>query len=400
MAMMRGAGDKTGRHKANLDPTRMDANATDTSNMLAQSGIKFNPETGKYEAAEGSPFQGTAPTQDPDEFGSTVRVEKPETTVTVDPFAPIESDEEPQDHPEPEPEPVEPEPEPEPASPKLEPRKPGEQTEEGLRKREEDARAAQREMSKTQAKLDRTLQDVNQKVQEVNRKIEQLASLQTTAVRVPEGMNPADAQMIAEFREDNELPMRVFDAMVAPLYAQQNTLTERLNAALQQVNDFISDQRNDQVLGQVYKQIPKDRVKEITDSPEFIGWLASLPRSVAGLYADILNKTSQYSPEEALKVFQDYSRDTGYDLGLKRAQAPAPKPAPAMDRAPALRSGSALPEPAPNPSTQRQPAQVTPLTTDEAANYDSLLRQARTPQERDVLNKRLQLWTDLTFRGA
>lgn len=389
MSHMRGVRTAKGANGAG-SPT-LDSSARENLSRLESLGIKVDPATGALAAVEGGPFQGTPnPTDDPNDLGSNVKVIPQDPTVTIDPMAPLESDE---PEPAPEPEPAnEPEsdtePEPEPG------RKPGAQTEEGLKKREENARAAQREASKAQAKLDKTLRDVNDRLAALDQKLQEV----TAAPRAKEGsflppdLSPADQKAIAEFREDNPEAVGYLDALVSPLYNQLSVLSDRLNAGLQQVGQFVSEQRSGQMFSEVYQQVSKAKLDAANDA--LVEWLATIHEGdpeTARHYADVLNDgTGRYKPAAALRILKQFSNETGYDLSVN---GPAPKPVPEMDKAPALRSGSALPQPAPKPANQR-PSALVPLTDAEAANFDDILARARTEEERGVLMKRAQLWTE------
>jgi hypothetical protein len=330
-------------------------------------------------------FQGTAdPTQlmDPDEFGSGTEVAS--VTHTVSPFDRLEEDT-----------PMEALPADEAAVPEpVAPPEAHRQTEEGLAKREADARKAQQEMSKTQARLDKTLSEVNKRFADLDQHIRKLEVLQTTVGSVPTGMQPASSELVEQYRSDFPEPVAVMEAMVAPLY---NTLA-KLNGQIETLSKFYADTQEEKVFSGVYKAIPKARVEEITQSVEFSNWLADIAPAIRNLYIKIMNETSNYSAEDALNVFSHFAKDTGIDVGLGRSATVPPPVVPAMDRAPSLRSGSALPRPVETQARNTNQNELRPLTMLEAQNFGRMIRDAQTNEERDILTKRLNL-TQLNVDG-
>ena len=253
----------------------------------------------------------------------------------------------------------------------------------GEAKREHDARQAQREMSKTQLKLDKTVAEITRRQSELDEQLRKLTALQSTTGFYPESLNPADAATVAQYREDYGEAVGVMEAIVAPVYNVLSQLREQINGVVRQQGEYFGKLKEDEVLGAVYSQIPKDRVQQISESPEFVQWLASKPNSKRTLYVDVLNNTTRYSSEDALDIFAEYAKDTGINImGSK------PKPqAPAMDRAPVLKSGSALPPAAPVQPIANDPNR--PLSVSEFNNFSALLDAARTNEQKDILMKRL-----------
>jgi len=358
----------------------------DQSNLdnLAAMGIQVNPD-GSVQALDDA-FQGTSTlgTPDPGYTGSQPTVSSTQDVHTYDR---LEDD----GVEEPETGETQGEVDPTPAPKK---HGDGEQTPEGLAKREADARKAQQAMSKAQIKLDQTLEAVNKRMVDLDDQIRKLEVIQVTAGTVPPELNPADSETVEQFRSDYPVETSVFEAMVAPVYAIIGQIREKLNAVVQQQGEYFSKVKESEVFAGVYAKIPESKVKQITDSPEFIEWLSSKPASKRNLYVNILNETSRYSPEEAIEVFSDFARDTGTDLGLNgKPHTPTP---PAMDSAPRLRSGGALPE-VPAPERRPESSELTPLSMQELASFGHNI-QNLPPAEAAVLRKRFDL-TQLNFNG-
>ena len=378
---------------------RLSSQDQDNLDRLASLGLDVDPATGAImdKGAFQGAFQGGQDlNKEPDDhFGP--MVESTSTTQTVSSFD--KTEEEPVDGVLPAPA-AEPVPEPHKV-------KDGEQTPEGLAKREADARKAQQELSKTQLKLEKTLGEVNKRFgdldDQVNKRfgdlddqINKLAALQATMGSVPSDLNPADAETVSQYRRDYPEAVGVMESIVAPFCTQLSQVREQLNAVVRQQGEFFTKVKEEEVFGGVYSQIPKERVQQITDSPAFIEWLSDQSSAIRKLYVGILNETSRYSSEDALGVFKHFSKDTGTDVGLNGSHPHAHHAPPQMDRAPALRSGSALP-PVPDSRRTTVTNEETPLAKDELLNFGQLMREA-SPEQRETLNKRLRL-TQVEFDG-
>jgi hypothetical protein len=274
------------------------------------------------------------------------------------------------------------------------PRKPGEQTEEGLAKREADARKAQSELSKTQVKVNAQMAALDKRISDLDDKIQQYAVLQATAGSLPTNLNPADEETVSQYREDYPEAVGVMESIAAPLYGEISRLREQLNAVVKKQGEYFSDLRTKEVFGAIYAKIPN--ATEIAESPEFHAWLGNIRSDrKRALYADIISNTTNYTTEDALEVFEEYAQATGTNLGT-----PKPVHHTEMDRSPAMRSGSALPE-APAPRRNNPSNALTPFSMEELSHFGELIREAQTPQERDILNKRLLLsQSDLELSGA
>jgi len=336
---------------------------------LASLGVTLNADG----SVSGNPFQGSVtPASGPDSIGPEGEVEQP-----GDPFGRIEEEQS-------EPEAL---PNPELAAHEQEVPESEETSEprlKGLEKREADARAAQAAMSKTEARLKLMEASVNQKMADLDEHINRLASLQATVGPMPTDLNPADAETLANWREEQPEAIAVMEAVVSPLYALFSQMREQVNGMIQKQGEDFAKQRQAQVNEGIFSKIPQAKVKEITESPEFVDWLSRKPDKKKNLYVDILTQTSKYTPEEALEVFQEYAMATGASIGQNEARE-----RPKMDRAPNLRSGGALPE------TQEAPRRnnnstLTPLSQNELANVSRLLYEGSVEQ-RDHFRKRLEL---------
>lgn len=366
---------------------RISANDQANLDRLESLGAKVDPITGAISLDE-NVFQGSVPSGeelDPEMIGSTAQVVS--TSQTVSAFDRLDEGVEtdlPTDE-------VADEVPPAPAVPEKKP--------EGLEKREADAREAQRQMSKTKLDLEKTMAAVNRRFEDLDAQIQKYAALQATVGATPPDLNPADAAVLSDWRENQPEAVSVMEAIAAPLYQAISQLREQLNAVVNRQGEFFSKLKEEEVFGKIYSKIPENKVKQISESPEFIQWLSDLPPAIRRTYINILNETSAYTSEDALAIFKSFSRDTGVDVGLESGgnNQPHHQPPP-MDRAPSLRSGGALPEAAPvrRPAA---PGELPPLSMEEAANFGQLMRDSQTPGERDILNKRLAL-TQLSFDGS
>ena len=256
----------------------------------------------------------------------------------------------------------------------------------GEEKREHDARQAQREMSKTQLKLDKTVSEITKRQAELDEQLRKLTALQETSGFYPADLNPADAETVANYRQEYGEAVSVMEAIVAPVYKYLSQMREQINGVVKQQGEYFGKLKEEEVLGAVYSKIPKAKVQQISESPEFIQWLSNKPNSKRTLYVDVLNNTTKYSSEDALDIFAEYSKDTGIDLGMVGSK-PKPQP-PVMDRAPVLKSGSALP-PAVAPVQQPTNDPNRPLSVSEFNNFSALLAEAKTNEQKDILMKRL-----------
>ena len=248
--------------------------------------------------------------------------------------------------------------------------------------------------------MDKTVLSLDQKMAEINKKIDQLATLQVTTGGIPADLDPADEATLAQFRENDPDTVRVMEAIAAPLYSKFANLEDRLNGVITQVGTFLNETRQEKVLGEVYAKVPKDKMDQVVDSPEFISWLADVPEPLQSSYIDIFNSTAKYTSKAALRALRDFARDTGTDLGLEdqptRRQEPS-RERPQMPTSPAFRSGSALPPPA--PAKPVQATATTPLSPAELAEWQTSMNNARSEGERDLLRARLRI-TPLDFGGV
>ena len=343
-------------------------------------GLDIDPATGKPSVVEGGAFQGLLP-----EARGPVIIDSPEVVTVVptsqDPEPLVEEFPELSSSPEVVEEPVQ---------------EPKEEQLKGEAKREHDAREAQRQMSKTQLKLDKTVSEINRRQAELDEKLQKLSALQATTGIFPTDLNPADAETVKQYREEYGEAVSVMEAIVAPAFNAIAQVREQLNGIVQQWGEQTSRQKEEAVLGAVYSKIPKERVAQITESDEFIGWLSDKPQSKRNLYVDILNNTSRYSSEEALDIFSEFSKDSGIELGLGGKHHPAAKHQAPMDKAPTLRTGNSLPPVTPHAQPIANDPNR-PLTLDELSNFSELLSSARGEQK-DILLKRLNA-TNINIDG-
>ena len=348
--------------------------------VLAQAGFDRDPATGQM--VHKSSFEGGTDdvTSDPgNPFGSQGTVE---TTHTILPGQDrLEVDNE--DEPLPE----------ESAEVETQSTRPPKQTEEGLAKREADAREAQRAMGKAQAKLDATLAQVNKRFGDLDEQIQRLSAIQVTSGGIPSDLNPADPATVQQYREDYPEAVGVMEALTAPLYQIISDLREQVKAVVNQQGQYFSKLKEEEVFGSIYSKISKEKVAATTSDPVFLDWLASRPPMKQKLYVDVLNNTSRYTADEALDVFKEFEKDTGINLGMN---GKTPRQAPAMDTAPRVRTGSALPPTQQHPT--QTPTEDTPLSPVELRTFSKDLQEARTERDRQILLKRFSL-TQINIDG-
>lgn len=358
-------------------------NDKDAYDRLASLGIQVDPATGEVKAKEGSPFWGGT-TDDNQQDGSDYRspkivdVSQTEVVLPGGDALGVENETESQHQEEPA------------ATPAPQPKQTPTQTEEGLAKREASAREAQREMSKTQAKLEKTLDEVNRKQAALEAQIKELAAMKALPFKAPE-LTPADEGAAREFRLELPEYANYVDAQLAPIYAQFASMETRINGVIDQLGGYLSNQKFEQVLNAVYSRVPKHVVDEVTGSEQFASWIGSLPRKIQETYLDIMNKTTDYTAEDAFGVLRHYSQDSGVPIqGLTDKKAPEqPKQTPPKQSPyPNLRSGSALPavsKPKPSPDA------ITPLSADELSRFSDLIGpySGLSDHQRDILKQRL-----------
>jgi hypothetical protein len=138
-------------------------------------------------------------------------------------------------------------------------------------------------------------------------------------------------------------------------------------------------------------------LEQIKSSPEFLDWLvARSPARQKYIFAVMDGPASTLDPKSVVEVLEDYSKATGYDLGLT-ASAPRRESRPAMDTTPNTGTGSALPEAPRSPRNN----QLRPFTPEEMA-VPGFLKTGLSEgslQERDIFRKRLELTQGLNFDG-
>ena len=204
-------------------------------------------------------------------------------------------------------------------------------------------------MSKTEARLKVLEASLNQKAEALDEQIQRLASLQATVGALPADLNPADAATLADWRENQTEAVSVMEALIAPYHTALGQIREQVNGLVRQMGEFFSKSKADEVFGQLYSRVPKAKLDSLEHEPVFLDFLSRKPNRKRALYVDMMQNTSRYTPDDVLDMLGEFCLATGFDLGLKQPGA-GPAQRPAMDSAPRLRSGAALPEtPAPPP---------------------------------------------------
>jgi hypothetical protein len=359
-----------------------------TLEFLAEKGIKVDPVTGQV---TGDPFQGgSVATEDP---GESPGFEEANRTFTQDvsPLDRIQAEESESDLPpesgaEPEPEPSQ-EPEPE----RLK----------GEAKREADARKAQSEFHKTQTKLEKTLLAAEGRIAELQEYIDKAETVRAIGSgTVPPDLNPADAELMASYREEYPEAIQVMEAIVAPYAAMIGQLKEQITGLNQSIGTFFAKQKNTAVEDAIYEKIPKATIQRLNNDPAFIDWIASKPKDEKDSVIKWLSipPSSLQDPRTIIKIYQDFARETGASLGT--TAAPARREQPEMDRTPNLGSPNTLPggEPQRRPSPENQ---IVPFSAAELAQ-PGFLREVLsegTTADRDIARKRLAL-SGLAFDGV
>jgi hypothetical protein len=229
----------------------------------------------------------------------------------------------------------------------------------GLEKREADAREAQRQLGKMEARLKAENLALDQKLADIDQKLQQMAALQATVGVLPDDLDPASAEVLADWKENQTEAVQVMQAIVAPLYKMVSSLREQTQGITQRLGEYFAKTRREEVEKGIYAVVPKAKVDALMQDPTFLDWMGARPPVKRRMYVDVLQNTSNYTPEDALEILREFSRDANVDLGLNGGTAPA---APRrMPTSPSLRSGGALPEPSREP--QRPPSErLTPLS--------------------------------------
>ncbi len=264
----------------------------------------------------------------------------------------------------------------------------------GLEKREVDARDAQRAMSRTQVKLDATEKRIDEKFKSLSEMIARLTKLQGTVGQIPEDFPLASDETMATWKKDYVEALSVINTQIAPVYRLLSTLQEQVNQLVSVQTETYTKARAAETLDVVYAQIPQPLAKRIAESQEFFDWYQDQPVDMQPIIKRAIEATDTVDPKTTLKIYRDFSRDTGIQIpGLDETPA-APIARPRMDTHPSLRGGG----PRVRVRTPIRANDTTaPLSIQELNNYQALLAQASEP-EKAILRKRMAL-TSITLNG-
>ena len=370
--------------------TRLPAHLTANREKLAALGVSIDDATGKASAVEGAASDLN--------LGGDVDLSPEIPTLgegrvdhVVSPFARLDSDEASLESPAPaatldEPTPTLPE----------EPR--------GLAKREQDARRAQSDMSKTQVKLEATEARMHEmssflesQFARMSEQIERLQALQVSVGDIPTDMSPAGDEVLAKWKNEFSEALSVIDARVAPLFRIVKGLESTLMALIESQGSAIADMRSDRNLSQIYQWMPEDRAKQIANSQEFTDWYREQDADYRTIIKKVVEQTSTVSLKAFKKVFTDFGRDTGIDLGLPTSEPAARRTATEpVDTYPRARAAAT---PTRTVQVSRAPDDSTPLSIEEMRSFHSDMAAARTPEERQKLLRRMGA-TNINIDGS
>lgn len=267
----------------------------------------------------------------------------------------------------------------------------------GLAKREADAREAQRQMSKTQEKLNETEARIatmktglEQQFALLSEQIERLSALQVSVGDVPADLNPAADDVVARWQKDYDEALSVIDARVAPLYRIVKGLESAIQGLIKFQGQTIADARSASTMNAIYEAIPEETARRVANSQEFREWyLSQEDPEYKATIRKAVEDTSNCHPKTFLRVFQDFSRETGIDIGLKARPAVEQRqtPPPPVDTYPSLRAGGA---PSRGVRISQAPDATVPLSVEELAQFHTNIARG-TEEEKALLRKRMAI---------
>lgn len=273
----------------------------------------------------------------------------------------------------------------------------------GPAKREADARAAQREMSKTQVKLDKTVKQIETMMSDLGDRqgrleetIQRLSTMRAATGEVPADITPASDEVMEVWKQDYGEALSVIDARVAPLYAEVSKFGARIDELAGMLERIRLTSKTQEIETEVYSKIPKATLKRVVESDAFVTWFKDQSPEYQVVIRNAVEKTTTVHPKTTLKVFRDFSADTGIqipNLSVRPTQQVDPDP---MDTTPQLRGGVQL-------NRQRQlqppanPQANTPLSAAELMNLKNALATG-TESEKAILRQRLSL-TQINVNG-
>ena len=265
----------------------------------------------------------------------------------------------------------------------------------GLAKREADARAAQSEMSKTQTKLLAMEKRLEGMFHQIGDRIEQLQALQVSVGDVPSNLKPASEEVMAKWEDQYDEALSVIDARVAPLYRAIKGLELAFNSYVDTQKKHLAETRATEVRAAVFSILPEVTAKRVVGSQEFLAWYKQQDPAFRETIRQVVEETDSVHPDTFRKVFRDFSRDTGIDIGLDRPAPQGVQESAPTDTYPSVRSAAS---PSRTKTPGRAPDETTPLTVDEMLNYQTLMVNA-DPRQRAILAKRAAI-TQLSLDGS
>jgi len=242
-------------------------------------------------------------------------------------------------------------------------------------KRKTDAQEAQRRLAEERRMLEQERIEVNSNralLEDQQREIARLLAEKVIAEQ------PRQEDVRDEFAEE-------YPDLAAAVDSRAKKATEPLRNELEQAKAELERMKNEQVEGankrkgqfviaQVVKQIPN--AIQIAKSDEFDTWVKGLPRTLSSQYRDVIARTSLYTPEDAVFVLKAF-------LATKNQSPDVIKPTSKVrDAAVVVR---------PDSPVRVGDRVVRPLTPNELQNISSLVRSAKTNEERTLWSERLRL---------
>ena len=271
----------------------------------------------------------------------------------------------------------------------------------GLTKRELDARDAQRRMSKVQVKLDKTVEAIESMMSALGERqagieamLQRLSTMRTTTGEIPDDITPASDEVMAVWKKDYDEALSVIDYRVAPLYASLSKCEARIEELVGAIEQSRRVSKVQEIETEVYSKIPKATLKRIVESDVFVHWFQDQSPEYQAVIRNAVEKTTMVHPKTTLKVFRDFSSDTGIQIPGLTAQQAQQLETVQMDTAPQPRGGV-------QPVRQRQaPANVlanTPLSNTELMDLKNTMARS-TEAEKAILRQRLAL-TQINVNG-
>lgn len=271
----------------------------------------------------------------------------------------------------------------------------------GMAKREQDARDAQRAMSKVQLKLDKTMEQINSMMSDLGERqarleesIQRLSTMRATTGEVPADLTPASDEVMDTWKNDYAEALSVIDARVAPLYASVSRFEARMSELVGMFEQARRATREQEIESEVYSKIPKATLKRVVESEVFVKWFQEQSPEYQTVIRNAVEKTTTVHPKTTLKVFRDFSSDTGIQIpGLNQPAQHQPQPE-SMDTTPLPRGGVLTARMRQAPANNLA---NTPLSPSELMNLKNTMATS-TEAEKAILRQRLSL-TQINING-